>query len=104
MECPCCGRPCEIFPLENALKMLSPVSAEIVECLALSPGQYVLTDNVIAYVWRRNPDSQPENAAICVSAAIARNRVRLNAMGWDIEARRGQPGGYRLIVLKEAVA
>lgn len=86
------------------MALLSPIVAEVVGCLSKRPGEFVRTSDIAAQVWRRDPNGGPENFGICISSAIARNRHRLQALGWEIESRFGQPGGYRLRIIEEAVA
>lgn len=101
IACPCCGQPTRSVPVETMTTFLSPIMSEMVLRLSREPGSFVLTSDLAYYIWRREPTGGPENAGICISSAVARNRARLRAMGWDIESRIGQPGGYRLVQARE---
>jgi hypothetical protein len=101
-ECPCCGQPTQAVPIETMVAVVSPLLAEMVQILSKTPGQFVLTDQIASYIWRRDRDGGPENFAVCIASLVARNRQRLRALGWDVEGRLGRLGGYRIIVSHEA--
>ena len=96
--CPCCGQPTEAVRLETLIAVVSPVFAEMVELLSKTPGQFVPTEKIASYVWRRNSDGGPLNANICLSNLLSYNRRKLKALGYRIEGRLGRYGGYRLCI------
>ncbi len=76
----------------------------MVALLATKPGEFFTREQIAAYVYRRTPDGGPQFLSSSVKNVINYNKSRLRALGWDIEGRLGLYGGYRLVIIKEAVA
>lgn len=96
IPCPCCGQDVDSYPVEKLAAVVSPVMGEVVEALMSKPGEYVSVNSIASYVWRRDPHGGPENPNLSIANAIAYNRRRISAMGWEIKGRRGAHGGYIL--------
>jgi hypothetical protein len=101
-ECPCCGQTIAAMPPELLARVVSDRCAELVTILAKSAGTFVPCAQVVAWVYRHDPEGGPYNARTCINQVVSYNRPKLRAMGWDIEGRLGPYGGYRLVVSQDA--
>ena len=101
-KCPCCGQTVDAIDPRKLAAIVSPVMAEMVAVLLKNPGQYVPTEEIARFVWRRDPNGGPANAAVSICNLIAFNKTRLAALGWAVKGRLGRYGGYMLTTLDEA--
>lgn len=98
-KCPCCGQSVESFDPDKLIAIVSPVMAEMIEALLKRPGQYVSTDELARYIWRRDSNGGPANPAVSIWNLVAFNKRRLAALGWAVKSRTGRYGGYMLVTL-----
>lgn len=98
-NCPCCGAPISApTDFDRMLETLSPVARRAVIEIARRPG--LSGRDLASVVYADCPDGGPLNAQTSISVALAHNRERLAAYGFDVRSRMGgRIGGYRLIRL-----
>ena len=101
-KCPCCGQTIAAMPPEILARVVSDKCAELVTLLAKTAGTFVPCEQVVAWVYRHDPDGGPLNARTVINQIVSYNRPKMKAMGWNIEGRLGPYGGYRLVVSDEA--
>lgn len=100
--CPCCGGDIKAIDPQKLLQIVSPTFAEMVTRLLKSPGEYVRTEELARYIWRRDPNGGPESPAININNLVSYNKRRLTALGWEVVGRMGRHGGYMLRVSEAA--
>jgi hypothetical protein len=100
--CPCCGQKVAAKPPTEAMEMVSPLFARMVDLLLKTPGRFVDRERIARHVWAGDPDGGPLNIGPSIRNLVTYNSKKLHAFGWDVEGRLGRYGGHRIVVLQEA--